>query len=145
MIPDRLQYLEHFWNDQKCDTIWILGPRICHQHTSKNTRTIMGTSLKNLICFFLTIWHCEHVGRYLHLTCWNASKFGFLIKYEIMDFVCLNFENGIWEFEFWKHEDSGIEQLKFDFQVRESPALLKIPTPTHAWWSTINQLRIQNE
>ena len=33
MLPDRLQYLlEHFWNDQKCDQIWNLGPRIYHQN-----------------------------------------------------------------------------------------------------------------
>ena len=35
MIPDRLQYfLDDFWNDQKCDQIWTLGPR---QSISKNT------------------------------------------------------------------------------------------------------------
>ena len=36
MIPDGLQYFsEHFWNDQKCDQIWLLGPRIYNQNISK--------------------------------------------------------------------------------------------------------------
>ena len=35
MIPDPLQCLERFWNDQKRDQIWTLGPRIYHQNTSK--------------------------------------------------------------------------------------------------------------
>ena len=41
MIPDRLQdFLENFWNDQKCDQFWTLGPRIDHQNTSTNKRNI---------------------------------------------------------------------------------------------------------
>ena len=36
MIPDRLQsFLEPFWNDQKCDQTWTLGPRIYHQNFPK--------------------------------------------------------------------------------------------------------------
>ena len=49
MIPDRLQYfLEHFGNDQKCDQIWTLGPRIYHQNISKN-KEHMGASLNELM------------------------------------------------------------------------------------------------
>ena len=41
MIHDRLQYFwDDFWNDQKRDQIWTLGPRIYHQNLSKNTRKI---------------------------------------------------------------------------------------------------------
>ena len=39
MIPDRLQdFLDHFWNDEKCDQIWTLGPHIHHQKISTNIR-----------------------------------------------------------------------------------------------------------
>ena len=49
MITDRLQYfLEHFWNDQTCEQIWTLGPRIYQQNISK-VQEIMGTSLKDII------------------------------------------------------------------------------------------------
>ena len=43
MIPDRLQYcLEHFGDDQECDQIETLGPRIYHQKIQEN----IWTSLK---------------------------------------------------------------------------------------------------
>ena len=45
MIPDGLQYfLEHFWDDQQCDQICTLGPRIYHKITSK-IQEIMGALL----------------------------------------------------------------------------------------------------
>ena len=50
MIPDRLQYfLEHFWNDQKCDKLWTLGPHIYHKNISKDTRK-MGHPWQ-ILCF----------------------------------------------------------------------------------------------
>ena len=49
MIPDRLQYfLDGFWNDQKCDQIWTLGHRICHQK-ALNVQENLGTSLKHIM------------------------------------------------------------------------------------------------
>ena len=52
MIPGRLQYfLERFRNDQKCDQIWTLGPRIYHQHISKHTRK-HGNVLEHIMFHF---------------------------------------------------------------------------------------------
>ena len=49
MDPDRLQYfLAHFWDDQKCEQIWILGPGIYHKNTLK-IQEDMGASLNNII------------------------------------------------------------------------------------------------
>ena len=46
MIPDRLQYfLKHFWNDQKLDQIWTLGPRIYHQKIFNEYKENYGSSL----------------------------------------------------------------------------------------------------
>ena len=42
MIPDRLQYFfDDFWNDQKCDRIWTLGPCIYHQIYKKHYGDIL--------------------------------------------------------------------------------------------------------
>ena len=40
MISDRLQYfLDDFWNFQKINQIWTLGPRIYHQHFKRYKKT----------------------------------------------------------------------------------------------------------
>ena len=63
MIPDRLQYfLEHFWNDQKCDQIWTIGPRIYHQNISK-IQDMYGGILEHIM---FHIWESEI------LMFWNA-------------------------------------------------------------------------
>ena len=38
-------FFEHFWNDQNCDQIRTLGPRMYHQNSSTNTR-IYGNSFE---------------------------------------------------------------------------------------------------
>ena len=61
MIPDRLQYfLDDFWNDQKCDQIWTLGPCIYHQNASTNTGKY-GNDLDKYYFSYLTIWNCDFV------------------------------------------------------------------------------------
>ena len=55
MIPDRLQYfLEHLWNDQKCNQIWTLGPCIYHPNTSNDTRNY-GNIVEKRLCFRLVL------------------------------------------------------------------------------------------
>ena len=68
MIPDQLQYLlDDFWNDQKIDYIWTLGPRIYHLNILKHTRQSMGISLK-IISSYLRISNSESIGRFVHRT-----------------------------------------------------------------------------
>ena len=99
MIPDRLQYfLEYFSNDNKCDPIWTLGPRIYHENISTEQEKV-GTSLNILL---VHIWESE------------------LLK--LFEGLCTHFLNsGIWHFENvriwhianWKFENWTIQYWKF--------------------------------
>ena len=50
------------WNDQKCDQIWTLGPRMYHENTSKIQEN-MGSSL-NILSF--------HIWESASLICWKV-------------------------------------------------------------------------
>ena len=91
MIPDRLQYFANdFWNDQKCDQIWTLGPCIHHQNTSTNTRKVWEHPW-NIICH---IWESE------------------ILK--ILEGICTFFRDwGIREFENLEHLKMAFGKLKF--------------------------------
>ena len=78
MIPARLQYfLEHFWNEQKRDQIWTLGPRIHHQNISNDTRNMMGTALENMLSY-LTVFNSLFLQ-------FRKMKFG-KVKLEVLKF-----------------------------------------------------------
>ena len=50
MIPDRFQYfLDDFGNFENSVKIWTRRPPNCYQNVSKNTRTIMDPSWKNIM------------------------------------------------------------------------------------------------
>ena len=61
MIPDRFRYfLDDFWNFEKCDQTWTLGPRIYHQNATKNTsRTWEHLDILKMKSEMLQIW--EHL------------------------------------------------------------------------------------
>ena len=129
MIPDRLQYFwEHFWNDQKCDQLWTLGPHIHHQNTSNNTRKSMGTSLKYEFSY-LRICNSEICGRCLCPTCLirlNVFKFWKLEHNSLVFWTfknkLLEIGNWIWHVTFWNFEI--LKSWNFENMHRE---MMKIP------------------
>ena len=113
MIPDCLQYfLDDIWNDQKCDQIWTLGPRIYHQNILKHTGK-KGTTLKHVIFIFE------------NLKFWKAWKVCVPIAYPLScEFLKFEFEIRnltIWKlvfFEIW-----NIENWQFEIRKMKTPKL----------------------
>ena len=102
MMPDRLQYcLEHFWNDQQCDQIWILGPRIYDKFISTTARTLW-EHLWNISFSYLRIWNYEIVWRSVNLL------FRFMFRWKLL---CL-------DFVFWKFGICKFEICNMRFTIR---------------------------
>ena len=93
MIADRLQdFLEHFWNDQKCHQICTLGPRNYHKNTSKIQESY-GSILDK---YYLHIWESEILKMLEGLG--NYLTFFKLFAYDY------KVENGVWKLTFWKFD-----------------------------------------
>ena len=130
MLPDRLQYFwEHFWNDQKCDQIWNLGPHNHQQNNSKNIRKLRGTSLNTFfISENLKLWLLGNVCvpnflKFCNLKIWEfASWKPKILKMKIRNVEIGNLKMKIqtraikpcafWTFEICKLNTLKIEELQ---------------------------------
>ena len=123
MFPGRLQcFLEHFWNDRKCDQIWTLGPRIYHQNISNNTRKLWGASLKILLSISENMKFCKCWKVYVH-NFWNVTIWFFenwKVERGIWNLEIENLEMGHLKIDHWQLASlSNLQMLKCKFEIRK--------------------------
>ena len=83
-------FLDDFWNFQKIYQIWTLGPRIYHQHTSKDTEKLWKHPWK----YDFRIWESEILS--------------------MLEGLCATIIDCCWILKFWNLKLWKLEELKFE-------------------------------